>query len=69
MDMFKMARSQLSRTKFEKIFKELCERYPEAEPYLRVIYGDRHRWAEYVSPLAFSVGPWTASRVEGEWKR
>lgn len=66
MDQFKSARQQLSLMKFEEKFNALCERYPKAEHYMGAIYEDRHRWAEYVSPLTFSVGPWTTSRVGGE---
>ena len=65
MDEFKCARQQLSLEKFEAKFDALSKKYPKAENHLKVIYEDRVRWAEYVSPLAFSVGSWTTSRVEG----
>ena len=68
MDEFKVARQQTSMAKFEK-FKTLTEKYPKADQYMGVIYEDRKRWAEYVSPPAFSVGSWTTSRVEGVFLR
>lgn len=64
MDDFKCAHQQLSLMEFETRFNALVDKYPESEKYMRVIYEDRERWAEYVSPLAFSVGSWT-TRVEG----
>eukprot|EP00904_Undaria_pinnatifida_P011765 jgi/Undpi1/7719/HiC_scaffold_23.g10192.m1 len=64
MDEFKVARQQTSMAKFEEKFKTLTDKYPKADQYMGVIYEDRKRWAEYVSPLAFSVGSWTTSRVE-----
>ena len=63
MDEFKCARQQVSLAKFEARFNALIDKYPQSEQYMRVIYDDRA--AEYVSPLAFSVGSWTTSRVEG----
>ena len=69
MDEFKVARQQTSMAKFEEKFKALTEKYPKADQYMGVIYEDRKRWAEYVSPLAFSVGSWTTSRVEGVFLR
>ncbi|CAB1116228.1 unnamed protein product [Ectocarpus sp. CCAP 1310/34] len=70
MDEFRCVRQQLSLAKFERKFNALIEKYPKAEKYMRVVYDDRARWAEYVSPLMFSVGSWTTSRVEGagRWK-
>ena len=65
MDEFMCARLQLSLQKLEAKFDALIKKYPKAENYLTAIYEDRVRWAEYVSPLAFSVGLWTTSRVEG----
>lgn len=64
--MFWVARSQTSLESFEKRFDDIIKKYPQAEAYLMVIYGDRHGWAEYISPLLFSVGAWTTSRVECE---
>ena len=64
MDEFKCAHQQVSAEKFEAKFEALVIKYPKAEDYLNVIYDDREQWAEYVSPLTFSVGSWT-SRVEG----
>ena len=55
--------------KLEEKFKILTEKYPKADQYMGVIYEDRKRWAEYVSPLAFCVGSWATSRVEGEFVR
>ena len=69
MDEFKVARQQTSMAKFEEKFKTITEKYPKADQYMGVIYEDRKRWAEYVSPLAFSVGSWTTSRVEGVFLR
>ena len=69
MDEFKVARQQTSMAKFEEKFKTLTEKYSKADQYMGVIYEDRKRWAEYVSPLAFSVGSWTTSRVEGVFLR
>lgn len=54
MDDFRVARQQLSLLKFEAKFNALIDKYPKAERYMRVIYDDRKRWAEYVSPLGFS---------------
>lgn len=65
MDEFKIVRQQLSLSKFEDRFNRLLNKYPKAERYMNVVYQDRHAWAEYVAPLAFSVGSWTTSRVEG----
>ncbi|CBN76707.1 expressed unknown protein [Ectocarpus siliculosus] len=65
MDEFRCVRQQLSLAKFERKFNALIEKYPKAEKYMQVVYDDRARWAEYVSPLVFSVGSWTTSRVEG----
>ena len=65
MDDFRVARQQLSLLKDEAKFNALIDKYPKAERYMRVIYEDRKRWAEYVSPLAFSACSWTTSRVEG----
>ncbi|CAB1114689.1 unnamed protein product [Ectocarpus sp. CCAP 1310/34] len=45
-------------------FNILIAKYPQTEKYTRVAYDDRARWAEHVSPLAFSVGLRTTSRVE-----
>ena len=63
-DEFKYTCQQLSLEKFEVKFDAFVKNYPKAENYLKVIYDDRVRWAEYVSLLAFSLGSWTASRVE-----
>ena len=65
MDDIKETRRQLSLTKFEARFDALIKQYPKAERWMAVIYHDRKRWAEYVPPLAFSVGSWATSRVEG----
>ena len=65
MDEFKVVRKQLSKAKFETKFIALMQKYPQTEEYMTGIYKDRERWAEYVAPLAFSVGSWTTSRVEG----
>lgn len=65
MDDFKDSCRQLSQTKFEARFDALIEKYPKAERYMMVIYHDRKRCAEYVSPLAFSVRSGTTSRVKG----
>ncbi|CAB1105779.1 unnamed protein product [Ectocarpus sp. CCAP 1310/34] len=50
----------------ERKFNALIEKHPKAEKYMRVVYDDRARWVEYVSPLVFSVGLWTTSSVEGQ---
>ena len=55
--------------KFEEKFKTLTDKYPKADQYMGVIYEDRKRWAEYVSPLAFSVDSWTTSRVDSVFPR
>ena len=62
---FKCARQQLSLETFEAKLDALVKKYSKAENYLKVIYDDRVRWAEYVSLLAFSVGSWTTLRVKG----
>ncbi|CAB1104701.1 unnamed protein product [Ectocarpus sp. CCAP 1310/34] len=55
-DEFRCVHQQLSLAKFERKFNALIEKYPKAEKYMRVVHDDRARWAEYVSPLVFSVG-------------
>ena len=69
MDEFKVARQQTSIAKFEEKFKTITDKYPKADQYVGVFYENRERWAEYVSPLAFSVGSWTTSRVNGVFPR
>ncbi|CAB1097936.1 unnamed protein product [Ectocarpus sp. CCAP 1310/34] len=64
MDEFRCVRQQLSLAKFERKFNALIAKYPQTEKYMRAVYDDRTRWAEYVSPLVFSVGSWTTPRVE-----
>eukprot|EP00904_Undaria_pinnatifida_P011692 jgi/Undpi1/7653/HiC_scaffold_23.g10126.m1 len=64
-DFLKM-RGRLSESGFEKSFKELVDKYPKAEEYLRhTLYKDRHRWAAAFSVLKFSISSFTSSRVEG----
>eukprot|EP00904_Undaria_pinnatifida_P008991 jgi/Undpi1/5221/HiC_scaffold_2.g00503.m1 len=63
-DFLKM-RGRLSGSGFEESFKELVEKYPKAEEYLRhTLYKDRHRWAAAFSVLKCSISSFTSSRVE-----
>lgn len=66
MDTWWAVQSQVSLEKFEQLFNDLIAKYPKVEVYMGgPIYNDRASWAEYCSPLTFSVGSWTTSRVEG----
>eukprot|EP00904_Undaria_pinnatifida_P010515 jgi/Undpi1/6594/HiC_scaffold_20.g09073.m1 len=63
-DFLKM-RGRLSESGFEESFKELVDKYPKAEEYLRhTLYKDRHRWTAAFSVLKFSISSFTSSRVE-----
>ena len=48
-DEVKTGGQQLSLVKLEERFNVLCERYPKAEHYMKIIHKDRHCWAENVS--------------------
>eukprot|EP00904_Undaria_pinnatifida_P003346 jgi/Undpi1/13011/HiC_scaffold_7.g02675.m1 len=64
-DFLKM-RGRLSESGFEESFKELVDKYPKAEEYLRhTLYKDRHRLAAAFSVLKFSISSFTSCRVEG----
>ena len=66
MVMFSAARTQASLRDFEAHFDAIVKRFPAAVKYLLTVYEDRKRWAEYSTPLLFTVGPPTTLRVECE---
>lgn len=49
--------------------KALVAKCPAADRYIKVIYENRKRRAQYLIPLVFYVGSWTMSRVEGAFIR